>query len=383
MRSAGLSSASASAGSDASPAGDLRNPSRLLRDLTDLFISRLEPSGDESLRYEDIACKLVKDADAAARAYTAARICSHPAAPVILVDTLLESDSTCAKILIEHCGRVSPRHLLRYAAGEDASLAAAVARRRKLTGELARALAERPELIVLRDLAANPQVDLSGELLTRLVDVARRDPVLARLVVSRATDPVQLAPLFLHADADQRKAIFAAAEGHSFPAQEITSIKLIGPALINWLVRRKPASSWDRIAAELARVVGQPVDTVSHLLRDQQGDGIALLIAAAGMPGPEAMRFLLHCPPQISHSCERVRTLSKVIESMPAHAARRLIRTIAGEPVAAMESYTRRKSPAYQPMHDVRAAAYPGRKTTQPAQPANRPAKTPERKQAS
>jgi hypothetical protein len=383
MRSAGLSSASASADSEASTAGDLRNPSRLLRDLTDLFISRLEPSGGESLRYEDIACKLVKDADGAARAYTAARICSHPAAPVILIDTLLESDSTCAKILVEHCSRVSPRHLLHYAAGEDPSLAAAVARRRKLTSEMARALAERPELVVLRDLAANPQVDLSGDLLARLVEAARRDPVLARLVVSRATDPVLIAPLFLYADADQRKAIFAAAERQTFPAHEIASIKLIGPALINWLVRRKPASSWDRIAAELARVIGQPADTVSHLLRDPQGDGIALLFAAAGMPGPEAVRFLLHCPPQISHSCERVRTLSKVIESMPAHAARRLIRTIAGEPASAMRSDTHATTAAHQPLHDVRAAAYPGRGTAQPVRPASCPPATPERKRAS
>lgn len=336
--------------------GSLRDPSRLLRELTNLFVTRSTPSDMEVLRFEDIACRLAQIADAATLTYVAARISSHPSAPVILIDTLIQRDPMCGKILVEHCNRVSPRHLMAFADHENPSMAAAVARRRNISPALARALAQRSELSVLRDLAANPNVELTGPLLSRLVTIARNDNVLAQLLLMRAADHWQVAPLFMFADREQRREIINAAEQQSFPASELRSIRLMSPALVSWLTKRDIASSTLRIAAELARVIQVPRSIVEILLNDRRGDGLAIVLAAAGMPSPEAGRVLLHCPPEISHSSERVRALMAIIERLPAHAARRIIQTIAGDGINVDKT-----GATYQPLNDIAAASTPSR----------------------
>jgi uncharacterized protein (DUF2336 family) len=345
--------------------------SKSLRDLVDLFLSRQQPSDMEILRFEDMACKLVQYTGTATLAYVAAKISTHAQSPIILIDTLIQHDVVCAKILVEHCSRVSPRHLLRYADHDDPSLAAAVARRRKISPALARALAERNDIGVLRDLAANPQVELTGGLLDRLVIAARNDPLLTQIVITRASDARRLAPLFLSAGPDLRLAIVKSAESQVFDAADLRSIRLIGPAVINWLVKRDPETSWDRIASELSRLIGQPPQAIAQLLQDPRGDGLALLLAAVGMPGPEAVRFLLRCRPEISHSCERVRMLAWIITNLPAHAARWLTKSITG----VIDIAAPNTKPVYQPVHDVAAAALPGRRETSRAvlQPLKKP----------
>ncbi|MGE3642735.1 MAG: DUF2336 domain-containing protein [Beijerinckiaceae bacterium] len=363
-------------------AEDLRNPSRLIRELTDIYVSRKSPTGAESLQYEDIACRLVPEADAPALAYVAARIASNPAAPVVLIDTLIKQHPACAKILVEHSSRVSPMHLLAFAEGEDPAMAAAVARRRKLSPALARALVERNDTLVLRDLASNPQLELTGVILDRLLENSRRDPVLARLLIARADDASSLAPLFSYASPEQRLQILSAAERQTFKAGDIKRIRLIGPALVNWLLKRNPARDWRRISRELARLIEQPAEAVEKLARDPRGDGLAILLAAAGMPEAEAVRFLLLCPPEISHSTKRVRALSRIVQNLPAHAARKLVGAIAGTQVETQpqhaphsEAVTARE-PRYQPLTDIAARSLPGRAAPAPT-PAHLPANLP------
>ncbi len=348
-----------------------RDPSRLLRDLTDLFVSRRSPDGMAVLRYEDIACRLVASANSAARAYAAARISTHPYAPALLIEALLNSDPVCAKILAEHCARVAPKYLLQFAVHDDASYAAAVARRRKISPQLARVLAERTERAVLHELAANPQVVLGGDLLKQLVTKAKSDPGLARIITSRASDCILIAPLFLVASPKERQCIIRAAEHQNFPASAISGIKLVGPALVNWLGSRDPISSRQRIASELSHVICQPKETVEALLDDPGGEGLAILFAAAGMPLPEAIRFLLRCPAEISHSHKRLRRLAKTIEYLPAHVARWLIQAISESPNLADAQTPPSAAAQYQPLHDMRARQQATRnKETAPARPA-------------
>ncbi len=336
---------------------DLRHPSRILRDLTDLFASRATPTGAEIMRYEDIASRLAADADVATLTYVAAKLAAHPAAPVVLLDTLLGLDRTCAKILSEHCPRLSPKPLLAFAEGTDAGLAAAVARRPGLTSQLAGALAQRSEIEVLRALAANKTAHLTHDALKAMVRIARDDAILSDLILEKTDDLELLMPLFLRADPAMRMRMVNLAERQTFSAAEINRVKTLGPALHGWIMRRSPVEHRDGLARELARQCGlQPAD-ISSLIQDRQGYGLALLFAAIGLPADDAVRLFFRCESSISHSIERIRALKQVVDSVPAHAALKMISAIVQE--VQWQGATPAK--VYLPTHDVSARPLAGR----------------------
>lgn len=341
------------------------NPSRILRDLTDLFVSRTSPTGMEILRYEEIAVHLANDADGPGLTYVAAKLAGHPAAPVVLLDTLLRLNQSCAKILAEHCPRLSPAPLIAFAEGDDESLAAAVARRPGLTPQLSDVLSRRPESGVLCALAANPAAEMSAATLERLVLRARDDARLARLLLQRTDDFELFIPLFLHADRPIRAAMIARAEQHTFSMDEIIRLKPLGRALHDWIMRRNPLEHADTLAREFARQCGLGKAQVLPMMADREGEGLALILAAIGLSGDDAVRLFLRCESPISHSLERIRALKQIVENVPAHAALRLLDAIA----APVHGDKATQAKGYQPMHDVGARPLAGRANPVSLQP--------------
>ncbi len=322
--------------------------------LTDLFVSRENPGGEEISRYEDMALRLIGDADASSRAHAAARLALHKSAPITVIDALLLADPACATILLEHCARLSPETLLDIASWGTAEEAIALARRKGLEPDLAEILSHRVENGVLIALVENCDVSLSPAMFALMMNQARSSDELAGALCRRTGDSRLITPLFMNASPEQRAEIMRDAEFASFTSAQMKRVETASSTLINWIVERGRAGRWGLVAQEIVRLTGFQRNVVDKMLAHKSGDGLAVLMAAIGCPSPLAVRLFLSCPPEISHSYTRVKALAHIVEHVPAHAAYRLVFDIMGTPMETAQ-------PKYVPLHDPKAAALPGR----------------------
>lgn len=327
----------------------------LLVALTDLFVSRDNPEGEEIARYEDMALRLLPDADATVRAHVAARLAQSSFAPVSLLDALLHSDEVSATILIEHCHRLPEGLLEDIARAGSVAEARVLARRNALAPALAELLSQRSDISILCALADNRSVALTGETLRRLHERARSNDELARLLCARFSDPHLVMPLFLSASLEQREAILRETEYESYTAAQIQRVRLASETVVDWIIARGRQGHWELVAQEIAKAAGLSLDIVDRLLADERGDGLALLLSAIGCPVEKAISLFLKCPPAISHSYPRVKAMAEVVETMPAHAALRIVEAIAG---ARPEAPRQGK---HQPLTDPTASPTPSR----------------------
>ena len=330
----------------------------LLSALTDLFVSRDTPDGEEISRFEELALQLIPKADAGALAHVAARLARHPFAPCSVIDLLLQSDPVAATILIEHCARIAGETLATIAENGGVEEAAVLARREHIEPELVEILSERPEDEVLCALAANPYTHFDPSLQARLIARARNCDDLARLLCKRIPDSETVTPLFLAATPQQRAEILQNAEFAEFSAAQLRRVETASPMLIDWIVERARQGLWALAAQEIARITNFERATVDRMLADPQGDGLAVLLAAIGCPVEKAIRLFLACPPDISHSYHRVKALAHTVEQLPAHAAHKLAQAISGPQREAV------KRGRHVPVADPRAKATPSRPLT-------------------
>lgn len=329
----------------------------LLASLTELYVTGPEPNGEAIARYEDMALQLIPDADAATRAQVAAKLARHPLAPVTVIDALLLSDHVCATILLEHCTRLAPDRLFDIAASGSQAQALALARRRGIDPDIVDMLVLRGDEDVLCALAENSDVPHGDRLLGLLIARARHAKHLAQILCRRIEDTRILTPLFLSASPDQRKQILRDAEFADFTSGQIRRVSTANPVLADWIVERGKMGLWGLVAQEICRLTGFERATVDAMIADEHGDGLAILLAAIGCPANKTVRLFLSCPPAISHSVERVRTLARIVEHMPAHAAYAIVHAIMGTP---MDSARKRHMPVADPL----ASPLPGRKLT-------------------
>lgn len=327
----------------------------LLAALTDLFVSREQPDGEEIARFEDMALRLIGDSDAGTRAHVAARLAKSRFAPVSVIDALLQVDRACATILLEHCQRLSPELLSEIAQSGTAEEARILARRHDLDTALIGTLSLHEDDRVLVALVENPDAPIEGQILNRLMARARESENLARALCRRFSDSRIVAPLFLSSSAEQRAEILRDAEFASFSVAQLKRVETASDVLIDWIVARGRQGLWGLVAQEIARLTGFERKTVDRLLADEQGDGLAILMAAIGCPVEKAIRLFLACAPAISHSYPRVKALAHVVEHMPAHAAYRLIHDITGTQMDAP------RRPVHVPLADPTAVATPSR----------------------
>jgi hypothetical protein len=332
----------------------------LLASLTELFVTGPEPDGEAIARYEDMALQLIPDADVATRAQVAAKLANHPAAPVTVIDALLMADHICATILLEHCARLSSDKLLDVAATGLKNEALVLARRPHLDDGIVEMLVLRGDADILCTLVENKDVVLRGRLLEEAIAQGRQSRHLAEAVCRRVDDTRILTPLFLSASPEQRHQILRDAEFAEFTSRQLKRVTTANPVLVDWIVERGKSGLWGLVAQEICRLTGFERETVDLMIADKAGDGLAILLAAVGCPVQKAVRLFLSCPPPISHSIERVRTLAYFVEHMPAHAAYAIVHAIMGTPMDSVRN-------GYVPITDPTASALPGRK--QPSAP--------------
>jgi hypothetical protein len=73
---------------------------------------------------------------------------------------------------------------------------------------------------------------------------------------------------------------------------------------------------------------------VQEVIRDKSGEPLAVALAALGMQPADAARIFLSSEPNIAHSVDRIRTLTRIASDLPINAAQRFLSAMLGQSLA-------------------------------------------------
>lgn len=296
----------------------------LLRVVVDLFLQKHHHAPDELTTFEAMVGPLLETADPGTRQPLMERLYGHPAAPAGLLDRYLDDESLIAAEVYRHASLSDPDLL---AAAEEGSpvIATAVAHRPGLPAVVVAALAARTEHRITLALAANPDAALAPADLRRLVKRAQADHALAELLASRAGDPLAIAPLFPLVSPTQRRRMIDAVRRMDLGRRDWGRPDRAPALTLDRLDRLVLGGEWDGFDHLVALTLGCDHRVIQPLLHDGTGDILALALTAIGMPAASAARAFILGEPRIGHSVATVRRLTRLVDTVPAGAARRLI----------------------------------------------------------
>lgn len=302
----------------------------LLRVLVDLFVRKKSHAPADVAQFEEIAHKLVDEADLETRRLLARKLALHPATPASLIARFQADAGPVAATVLEF-GPMTAQALAEAAAWGTPDMAAAVARRSDLLPAAAEELANRPEAEVLLELARNAAAPIGVETFRYLVRRARTDEALALALLARGGDPLDLAPLFLLADGRQRTDIVLAAlrEDLGPETRRVRPTPEERDALVK-VERAILAPGRDNFDAALAMALRISLEDAWRIMDDPRGEPLALALSAIGASPELAARVFILSAPAIGQSVTAVRMLTNLVESVPARTARRLVAAMVG-----------------------------------------------------
>ena len=305
----------------------------LLRVATDLFALNDRHTGEELRLYEEMAGRLIDDADEPVLNAVARKLSLCLDAPPALLARIRARGGEPARELLRRKPGIERRDLLQIAAGGACDQACAVAGRDDLDREIARILATRPEREILRALAANPEAPLGSEDLRLLAARGRFDHELARALLGRGDPTLDGLPLFLSADAQERALLLALAleanlihVGRPEPGAPLdceTAERIEAAAI------RRNRASFAKILAERLRC---DLLAARRLVDDEPGDALALAFVAIGLAPEAAARVLPAAFPAIAGSSQAFEQAMRLIRTIPRRVALRMIEAMAGPP---------------------------------------------------
>lgn len=301
----------------------------LLRVLVDLFISRPSHSSDALVQFEEMASRLLDEADGAARLLAAEKLAAHRQTPAALLKKLLADRDAVADVILSRA-TLDPHTLQSAAALGTTARAAAVARRSDLDAATVRALAERPEPEVVTALADNTEAPIDIGLQRYLVRRGRDNAVLAARLLKRGGDPLELAALFLTADRDGRAAILMALRRQELGRPAAEPLPTADTAR-RQIERVALLPGQDGLDLVLCAALGLPAPVVERILDDVGGEPLAVALAALGVSSELAARVFILGNPAIGRSYPLVRSLAGLVETLPVGAARRILASLGGD----------------------------------------------------
>jgi hypothetical protein len=174
--------------------------------------------------------------------------------------------------------------------------------------------------------------------------------------LARTDLAIDKSPLFILANSEQRAEMLTAA-GRSDHGER-GKAKRTPQRDLDALADLAAAEKWGLFAIEFAMRLGCDPRGVQAILRDKSGEPLAVALAAIGMPPADAARIFLSSEPDISHSVDRIRMLTRITSDVPVNVARRLMSAMLGQPLAGDEPRHRR----FEQASDV--ASLTGRENT-------------------
>lgn len=309
--------------------GGLNMKPILLRVITDQFVSKPRHPAADIRQYEELALQLIPEADLAVAANVAKRLGAHVDAPPSVIEKLLDRGREVAAAVFASGAPLDRATLADRAEWGSLAEAIAIAGRKNLDAGTAAALARRQETEVLCVLAANKQAPLDAHAISYLLQRGRTDRELGLVLLARTDLRIDKSPLFLLANPEQRAEMLAAAR-HAIPAPPGGNTRLPQRDL-DALADLAAAQNWGLFTIEFAMRLGCDPRGIQEIIRDKSGEPLAVALAALGMEPADAARIFLSSEPGISHSVDRIRTLTRITSDLPLHGARRLMSAMLGQ----------------------------------------------------
>jgi len=317
----------------------------LLRVTTDMFVLHAEHTDEEIRLYEEMARRLIDDADAATLALVARKLATCSDAPTLVLNRLRAKGGEAAREIVQFSRQIEWRELRRLAVDGAWDVACAVAGRSDLDREIAAILAARPEREIARALAANTLAPLNHEDVRLLALRGRDDVTLARALLNRGEITLDHLPLYLTANAEQRDILFGLVRQASL-AQ--TGRPETMPKLDENLVLRLETTALRQkrtsFALALADLLGCDALCARRIVEDETGDALALAFLAIGLPAEAAARIFLIAFPKIGQSPDIFIADMKMIATTPRRDAARIIAAVTGATGRQSAAFTRNQS---------------------------------------
>jgi uncharacterized protein (DUF2336 family) len=312
--------------------GGLNMKPILFRVVTDQFVSKARHPVADIRQYEELALQLIPEADPASAATVAKRLGAHPDAPASVIQRLLQKAPEVAAAVFGTVAKIDGATLVERAEWGSLAEAIAIAGRKNLDARTSAALARRQETEVLCALAANSEAPLDAHAISFLLQRGRSDRELGLVLLARADLKIDKTALFILADSEQRAAMLAAARrANDGPSQ---GNRPAPQRDLDALADLAAAQKWGLFAIEFAMRLGCDPRGVQEIIRDKSGEPLAIALAALGMQPADAARIFLSSEPDISHSVNRIRMLTRITSDLSVSAARRLLAAMLGQSLA-------------------------------------------------
>ncbi|MEE1654846.1 hypothetical protein VB618_01455 [Microvirga sp. CF3062] len=321
-------------GSSESATPDMR--AALLKVNAEMFVAAPARDRESIETFEALMLGSLPRADSATLLSLARTLAPCADAPASVLDYLVQHSPEAGAAVLMHAthlpGTVSRRQLatpagrLRLAARAD--LDSAAIRRLLLLGEEA----------VAEALAANPAVAPDTASFKLLVQRARCQPVLARILLDRDDLPTgHEAPLYLAADATRRAAI----RDHviaMLAKRRITLSCVVSEEDVAEILAVSRRGDVERLEALLSTILGFPSSTEWRVLEIGRHRLLALALKALGMSRRDATRIFLSLHPALSYPLSAIKELVREVRDVRGPVALGLVEAILGVKALSAES---------------------------------------------
>lgn len=271
----------------------------LLKDATELYVTEPVHTRSEVAMYEELASQLLKVTALPDRIGIATLLSDYEEVPASVMRALLHDIFPVSSVMLERSKSISESQLLALVATASPSHLEMIATRRNLQPAVVEALLERMRSDGLPALAANPTIKFSPHAIKYLVDHARGNPRLAKLLASRMDDvqDTDLIDLFLDLDGRGRRRVIQALEIaalREFAARRpLPRVPLPDQEKVATLARACLQRNTEAMSRVLSDLTGLDVPFLVQLLADLGGEPLAICLKGTGVDTGIATRVIL------------------------------------------------------------------------------------------
>jgi hypothetical protein len=139
-----------------------------------------------------------------------------------------------------------------------------------------------------------------------------------------------MAPLFLEASSDQRRAIILAAQRAELGRRNIGAFATVGRETIARLEYTAMTGDCLQFYDLLGRAIGAPADLASRIADDPTGEPLVMALVAIGAPNDVCVRILAANDMKDRGQFQRLHALSRLSDRASPHTARRILSAVIG-----------------------------------------------------
>jgi uncharacterized protein (DUF2336 family) len=269
---------------------DMERSSETLRRITDLFVATASQLGEVHIAvFDEVILRLSQRIEFRVRFELAERLADHEKAPPDTVRNLAhDEDIAVAGPVIQRSPRLAEEDLLGLAEGRGQDHLRALSRRRTLSERITDVIVRRGDSQVVRIVAENEGAKFSRDGFSQLVEKARVDVILQRMLQARCDLPAREMSILV--EIAREKARESLKQDAFGPAGELidTTIDKVAAGVVRGTGSRALVDDYSRANAAVAqRAWRAPLsegDIIEMLQAGEVDEGLVALASMAGLP---------------------------------------------------------------------------------------------------